>query len=363
MSAPHVLVVGAGPVGLAAAVELTRLGAKVRIVEQRATRTPESRALAVNPRTLELLEPAGVTPELIAAGVRVRALNMFTRGRQVATIDLSRIRHRYPFMLSLPQSETERVLEERLHALGVTVEREVRLEDLKIGPPVEAVLAGAVEETASFDWIVGADGAHSLVRKEIGASFPGERYPFQWSLADLVLSGPDVSEQSGDLRLDPAKPVLFRLPLGRGRHRLISNDPDVIGLAPKTWSIGEIAWQSSFSVSHRLADKIVLGRAVIIGDAAHIHSPAGGRGMNLGIEDAVTLAPRIVAGDLGDWPAQRRERAGATVRLSDRLQRLATSSGVVGRTLVPLLAALGTRIRPLHDTFVQQISGAGPPER
>jgi 2-polyprenyl-6-methoxyphenol hydroxylase-like FAD-dependent oxidoreductase len=116
-------------------------------------------------------------------------------------------------------------------------------------------------------------------------------------------------------------------------------------------------------VSHRIADKIVSGRAVIIGDAAHIHSPAGGRGMNLGIEDAITLAPRLMEGNLGDWAAQRRARAEATVRLSDRLQRLATSSGVFGRTLVPLIAAIGSRIRPLHDGFVQQISGADPTPR
>jgi 2-polyprenyl-6-methoxyphenol hydroxylase-like FAD-dependent oxidoreductase len=361
MTALKVLVVGAGPVGLAAAVELTRLGATVRVVEQRASRSPESRALAVNPRTLELLEAAEVTPRLIAAGVRLRGLTIFTRGRAVARIDIRRIRHRHNFMLSLPQSETEQILEERLQELGGIVEREVRLEDLQIGPPVEAALAGAVSETASFDWIIGADGAHSLVRKEIGASFPGERYPFEWSLADLVLSGPDVTEDTGDLRLDPGRPVLFRLPLGHGRHRLISNDPDVIGLAPKSWTIGEIAWQSSFVVSHRIADKLVSGRAVIVGDAAHIHSPAGGRGMNLGIEDAMTLAPRIVEGDLGDWAAQRRARAEATIRLSDRLQRLATSSGVVGRTLVPLLAAIGSRVRPLHDALVQQISGASTP--
>src|SRR3712207_3354648 len=120
---PRVLVVGARPVGLAAALELTRRGASVRIVEQRDARSAESRAIAVNPRTLSLLEEAGVTPRLIAAGVRLRGLRVFARGRHVATVDLSRIRHRYPFLLALPQSETERILEERLNELGVAVER------------------------------------------------------------------------------------------------------------------------------------------------------------------------------------------------------------------------------------------------
>jgi 2-polyprenyl-6-methoxyphenol hydroxylase-like FAD-dependent oxidoreductase len=355
---PSVLVIGAGPVGLAAAIELTRLGARVRIIEQRDCRTTESRAIAVNPRTLALLEDSGATSRLIAAGVRLRGLRVFTRGRHVASVDLSRIRHRYPFLLALPQSETERILEERLTELGVTVTRGTRLADLELGARVEAVLEGAVAQTATADWIVGADGAHSIVRKEIGSGFPGERYPFQWSLADVTLAG-DVELDRGELHLDPGRPILFRLPLGEGRHRVISNSPDVVGRLPRTWSLGEVVWQSDFIVSHRLADRIVAGRAVIIGDAAHIHSPAGGRGMNLGIEDAATLAPRIMAGELGDWPEQRRARAAQVVRESDRLQNMATASGVLSRTFVPLVAAVGTRIPWLHDAFVQQIAGAG----
>ena len=358
-AAPSVLVVGAGPVGLAAAIELTRLGARVRIVEAREQRSAESRAIAVNPRTLALLEASGATTPLIAAGVRLRGLRVFARGRHVASVDLSRIRHRYPFLLALPQSETERILEQRLNALGVTVTRGTRLADLRLGDRIEAVLEGAAPGPATADWIVGADGAHSLVRKEIGSGFPGERYPFQWSLADVTLAG-DVEPDRGELHLDPGRPILFRLPLGGGRHRLISNSPDVLGRLPATWTLGEAIWQSDFSVSHRLADRIVAGRAVIIGDAAHIHSPAGGRGMNLGIEDAATLAPRILAGDLGDWAAERRARAAQVVRESDRLQNLATASGALPRTLVPLMAAVATRIPWLHDAFVQQMAGAGP---
>lgn len=358
LASPSVLVVGAGPVGLAAAIELTRLGAQVRIVDQRDRRTAESRAIAVNPRTLALLEACGATPRLIAAGVRLRGLRVFAHARHVASVDLSRIRHRYPFLLALPQSETERILEERLTELGVTVARGTRLTELALGDRPRAVLDGPAGETATADWIVGADGAHSLVRKAIGSGFPGGRYPFRWSLADVTLAG-DVEPDRGELHLDPGRPILFRLPLGRGRHRVISNSPDVLDRLPGGWTLGEVIWRSDFSVSHRLADRVAAGRAVVVGDAAHIHSPAGGRGMNLGIEDAATLAPRIMAGDLGDWPERRRARAAQVVRESDRLQSLATASGALPRTLVPLLAAVATRIPRLHDAFVQQIAGAG----
>ncbi len=354
---PSILVVGAGPVGLTAALELTRLGAAVRIVDRRDHPTAQSRAIAVNPRTLDLLEPSGATPRLLEAGVRLRGIRLFSQGRVVATIDATRIPHRYAFLLSLPQRKTERILETCLAERGVRVERGIELDAFEVGHTgVEVRWPGADGRVAQFDWLVGADGTRSAVRKTMGASFPGERYPFEWSLADIAVEG-DVEPDRGELHLDPGRPVLFRVPIGDGLHRVISNGPDVLGRLPAGWTVQRTVWASSFSVSHRLADRIHWGRAVLVGDAAHIHSPAGGRGMNLGIEDAATLAPRLMAGELGAWPEQRRTRAAEVVRQSDRLQNLATSDGFLGRRVLPRVAALALRIPSIQDRIVRQIFG------
>lgn len=354
---PSVLVVGAGPVGLAAALELGRLGARIRVVELRSQATQESRAVAVNPRTLDLMEPSGATERLLAAGVRIRGMRLFAGGHSFGTIDLSHLDHRFPFMLSLPQNETERILGEMVEAIGIRIERGVAVTGIETN---EAEAFASFGEGAGsrerFDWIVGADGAHSMVRKAIGASFPGERYPFEWSLADLELTG-DVEEDRGEAHIDVGRPLLFRLPIGHGLHRLIANGADVLSLAPPSWRPGAVHWASSFSVSHRQADRVRQGRALIIGDAAHIHSPAGGRGMNLGIEDAATLAPRIMAGELGDWPEARRAAAAKVVRESDQLQRFATSDNATMRRLIPVLGRMLLPIPAVQQWLVHRITG------
>ncbi len=355
-----VLVIGAGPVGLAAAIELHRRGIPARIVDQNPHAAKESRAVAVNPRTLELLEASGASERLIAAGVRLRGVRIIADGVTRAEVDATRMPHRYNFMLALPQDRTEAILAECLAERGVPVERGVSAFDVvPHADSARAVLAGpGGQETVEADWIIGADGAHSTVRKALDIGFPGAPYPFQWSLADVDLAG-DAEPDRGELRLDRGRPVLIRLPIGPGRHRLIANGPDVLGLAPSSWSPGTIHWQSSFTVSHRRVQRLGEGRIRLIGDAAHIHSPAGGRGMNLGIEDAVTLVERIAAGTLGDWDARREAKARKTIRESDLMQRMATSDGVMARTVLPRLVGLALSVPFLHRRLLRSLGGFG----
>jgi 2-polyprenyl-6-methoxyphenol hydroxylase-like FAD-dependent oxidoreductase len=354
-----VLVVGAGPVGLSAAIELHRRGVPVRIVDQDAAPTGESRAVGINARTLELLEASGASERLIAAGIRLSGIDIIGQGRALASVDLSRLRHRYNFMLALPQYRTEVILAQCLAERGIPVERGVVASEIATHDDhAGAVLTGpdATRERVEAGWIIGADGAHSTVRKTLGLGFPGGSYPFEWSLADVDLSG-DAAMDRGELRLDPDRPVLFRIPIGPGRHRLIANGPDVLSLAPADWRVGAVHWESRFEVSHRQVERLGEGRVRLIGDAAHIHSPAGGRGMNLGIEDAATLAERIAGRDLGDWDMQRQYKAARVIRESDRMQRMATADGRFTRRLLPRLAGLLLAVPPLHARFIRSIAG------
>jgi 2-polyprenyl-6-methoxyphenol hydroxylase-like FAD-dependent oxidoreductase len=359
MSAKSVLVVGAGPCGLAAALELARLGIPVRILDKNPTATKESRAVAINPRTLDLLEPSGATERLLAAGVKIVRARLVVDGRVRAQFDASRIPHRFHFILGLAQNETERVLAECLFARGIPVERGVEVIDVVSGADNATARVRTPTGDALFtaDWIVGADGAHSTLRHRLGLEFPGAPYPYHWSLADVELAG-DAPLDGAELRLAYRGPVLVRAPLGHGRHRLISNAPNVLSRVPESWQPGKVVWKSDFTVSHRMVQRRGQGRIRLVGDAAHIHSPAGGWGMNLGIEDAVTLARALAEnGSLDDWERTQQRHAARVVRASDGLQRLATNDGFLGRKLFPALVGWLSRIQRVHDYLIGRMAG------
>jgi 2-polyprenyl-6-methoxyphenol hydroxylase-like FAD-dependent oxidoreductase len=253
------------------------------------------------------------------------------------------IPHSEQSLLFVPQNITERVLADALREHGIVVERGTEF----VGARIEGIGAAVdlrtteAAETAHVSWLIGADGAHSSVRKALGIDFPGIRSEFDWSLVDIDLG--DAANDVAELCFAHGAPFLARLPMGHGRHRLISNIADLRELIPEQWAPGAIHWFSAFKVSHRMTDRRLLGRAALIGDAAHIHSPAGGRGMNLGIEDAVTLArliretssidPSLITKAIEDqmrsrfraWERERQARARLTLDLSDRIQTFATS--------------------------------------
>ena len=353
---PHAIVVGAGPVGLATALELTRLGKSVRIFSADAAATSESRATGVLPRTLDWLEPTGATDRMIAAGVRLKGVRVVSGGKTRAIIDATRLKHRFNFMLSLPQSRTEAILTACLAERGVKVEYGHKVTGITLlADGAEAVVSSADgRNTVAADWLIGADGAHSVVRKALGIGFPGEAYPFEWTLADVDLG--NAEQDRGEMILDAHAPIVLRFPIGEGRHRILANGPNVLGLAPARWKLGAVHWQSSYRVSHRQAERLGEGRVWLVGDAAHIHSPAGGRGMNLGIEDGVTLARRIADGTLGNWPFERHTKGTATIRESDAMQRVATADGAVARWIAPRLVGLMTSIPMIHDRLITRLA-------
>jgi 2-polyprenyl-6-methoxyphenol hydroxylase-like FAD-dependent oxidoreductase len=363
-----VLIIGAGPTGLVLALWLTRLGVGVRIVDKTAEPGTTSRALAVQARTLELYRQLDLAEAVVAKGHRVPAVNLWVKGEPKAQISLAAMGSGltpFPFLQIFPQDEHERLLIERLGALGVAVER--RTELVHFAEQQNGVIArlrepDGEERDCEASYIAGCDGARSPVREAIGTGFPGGTYRQLFYVADVEASGAALN---GELHvdLDEADFVAVFPLAGKGRARLIGTVRDERADRADTLTFSDIRnhaigqmkvvidkvnWFSTYHVHHRVTQHFRKGRAFLAGDAAHIHSPAGGQGMNTGIGDAINLAWKLAAVVAGRAPeslldSYEAERIGFARRLvatTDRAFSFATAEG-------QLADILRTRIAPV----------------
>jgi 2-polyprenyl-6-methoxyphenol hydroxylase-like FAD-dependent oxidoreductase len=365
----EVLVVGAGPTGLALAAQLAAHGVRPRLIDRGADRARESRALAIQPRTLEVLAGLGVTERLLAAGNPAVQLLIHARGRQVAVpmFDLGLEDTAYPYLLFLSQAETERILEEHLAVVGVSAERRVELVDLDLTSN-EAVATlrhhDGREEQVSARYVVGCDGAASSVRELAGIRFVGGSYPQTFVLADTEAD--ELDPGAAHVFLSRAG-MLFFFPLIRpASWRMLVMRPPADPTSPQApvelaevqaiadaYTAGSVrlhdpVWMTNFRLHHRAATGYRSGRVFLAGDAAHIHSPAGAQGMNTGIQDAVNLAWKLAhtlhsdhddAGLLDTYQAERAPIGRTVLRFTDRAFTIATSTN-------PILRSARTRLAP-----------------
>jgi 2-polyprenyl-6-methoxyphenol hydroxylase-like FAD-dependent oxidoreductase len=350
-----VLIVGAGPTGLVLALWLTRLGVRVRIIDKAAGPGTTSRALAVQARTLELYQQIDLAEAVIAKGHRVPAANLWIKGERKARISLADMGTGltpYPFLHIFPQDEHEKLLVAKLESLGISVERRTELVGFtEQAGGVVAKLRGpdGDESECEASYLAGCDGARSKVRETTGTGFPGGTYQHIFYVADVEAAGPALD---GELHidLDEADFVAVFPLAGQGRARLIGTVRDERADRADTLGFGDISdhaigqmklavtrtnWFSTYHVHHRVTQHFRKGRAFLSGDAAHIHSPAGGQGMNTGIGDAINLAWKLAAVVKGRAPdtlldSYEAERIGFARRLvatTDRAFTLATSQG------------------------------------
>jgi 2-polyprenyl-6-methoxyphenol hydroxylase-like FAD-dependent oxidoreductase len=386
-----VLIIGAGPTGLVLALWLTRLGVRVRVIDKTAEPGTTSRAVAVQARTLELYQQVDLAAAVVEAGVKVAAANFWVRGAKAARLPLGRMGEGlspFPYALTYPQDAHERLLIERLGALGVEVERRTELLRFDQHPDrVRAVLKrpDGSEEVCEAAYLAGCDGAHSTVREALATGFPGGTYTGLFYVADVDAAGPAAD---GEIHVDLEEAdFLAVFPLkGAGRLRLVgpaSWDPerehremtfdDVGGRAIRNLklTIARVNWFSTYRVHHRVAAHFRVGRAFLLGDAAHVHSPVGGQGMNTGIGDAVNLAWKLAAvlnGGAGDgllatYEPERIAFARRLVATTDRVFAVVTKQGVVARwvrtRLVPRVASLLFRLAAVRRFLFHTVSQIG----
>jgi 2-polyprenyl-6-methoxyphenol hydroxylase-like FAD-dependent oxidoreductase len=364
-----ILVVGAGPAGLALAVSLTQQGREVTIVDAQAESDHTSRAAVVHARTLEVLEPLGVAKPLVERGIPLERFAIRDRDRLLLSIPFDALPSAYPFTLMVSQAVTEEVLLDRLVELGGRVLRPLRLATIEPDTDgVTATFAGGERIRASY--VVGADGMASTVRDQAGIGFAGGEYAESFALADVRLTNGAMPDGEVILYFSPAG-MMVAAPLPGGIYRLVAavdeapQHPDAAFVQTLLDSRGpeahhavvtEVLWGSRFRVHHRIADRYRVGRVFVAGDAAHVHSPAGGQGMNTGIIDAVALADALVNGRLDEYGETRRPAALRVVALAGRLTRLATAPRWARPARNLLLRTLGA-IPAVRRGFAMQLSG------
>lgn len=370
-----VLVIGAGPTGLTLATVLAEHGHQVLIVDGRAAADTTWRAAVVHAHTLEALEPYGVSDRLTALGIHAPRFTIRDRDRVLVPVPFDRLPTAYPYTLMISQAVTERVLLDRFTELGGQVQRPHRLTTLEpTGDGVVAGFADGAEVRAGY--VVGADGMHSVVREQAGISFDGDAYAESFALADVRLAG-GAPDDEVILYFSPAGMVVVA-PLPGGIHRVVATvadapeHPDATfvqqlldtrGPRAERAEVHEVVWGSRFRLHHRVAGAYRRGRILLAGDAAHVHSPAGGQGMNAGITDAVALGVLLHevldgASDevLDAYESARRPVATEVVALADRLTRLATAGPVARPVRNVALRLLGT-VPAFRNRLARRLSG------
>jgi 2-polyprenyl-6-methoxyphenol hydroxylase-like FAD-dependent oxidoreductase len=384
----EVLIAGAGPTGLVLAMWLARMGVRVRVIDKTAEPGTTSRALAVQARTLELYRQMDLAGAVVERGRKVTAANFWVSGRRRARAVLGAMGaglSPFPYALALSQDEHERLLVERLAGRGIAVER--RTELLGFEEADGRVLArlklanGALQDCAAA-YIAGCDGTHSTVRERLAIGFAGGTYEHLFYVAD-VEGGGEAMNGEVHVGLDRAD-FLAVFPLrGEGRVRLVGtvredaahrqqdlswNDVSRRVIAWMKIDVRNVHWFSTYRVHHRVADRFHRGRAFLLGDAAHVHSPVGGQGMNTGIGDAVNLAWKLAAvlrgrateSLLATYEAERIGFARRLVATTDRAFTAVTSSGAVARrvrlNVAPLVIPLLVRFTALRRLMFRTVS-------
>lgn len=383
-----VLIVGAGPTGLVLAIWLTKQGVSVRIVDKSTGPGETSRAMAVQARTLELYRQLDMADAVVAAGYKTPAMNMWVRGQRKAQIQLTDAGEDispYPFVLVFPQDKHERLLVERLRALGVEVERQTEFvsfeeKDDQIVAKLKKV-DGQIE-TCTVSYLAGCDGAKSPIRHQIGAGFDGGTYKQVFYVADVEASGVEPAGEA-HVALDKSDFALVMAYGPANQYRLIGTVQGERAVHPENLTFEDVAqdainglrikidkvnWFSSYRVHHRVTDHFRRGRIFLLGDAAHVHSPAGGQGMNTGIADAINLAWKLTAvikerapiSLLDSYEQERKAFAHKLVETTDRLFTFATAEGgfasFVRTRIAPIFASVAYGFDNVREYMFRVVS-------
>jgi 2-polyprenyl-6-methoxyphenol hydroxylase-like FAD-dependent oxidoreductase len=348
----EVLIVGAGPTGLTTAIELTRRGVKTSIIDKRPGMSNLARAVGITPASLDLLRPSGATELLVQQGIKLESIRIHYNSNELS-IPFSRTKKpsKYKYILALPQEQTEAVLSQVLAQSGVQVRYNTSLTSFKQSH--EGVIATCDNGiTEQYSYLIGADGVHSTIRKSVGFQFNGTDLDDKWSIADIETN--QTPENCFNLNLLDKGRMYAIVPLSESRARVVANFPDALSALTPHTQVTAVHRQADFDIAVRQVNTYQKGNVLLAGDAAHCHSPVGGRGMNLGIADAAYLARCIAGENVTAYSTNRHPAGWSTIANSERFRKLLCSTQPLVRGALTSTLNLTARSNLLQRRLIDQ---------
>lgn len=346
------MIIGAGPVGLAAALELARYGFEPTIIDKRTQLTGVSRAAIVHSDVIRKLEPSGAGAGIFKDAINIPNVDIFRDGKHAARFRISKLKDDNYRVLGIAQDCFEMHQIKSLEKYGIEVRRGVECQ--AISQDDEKVTVQINQKSETYDYVIAADGVNSFVRQSIGIKFPGRNMPDMWSVADVNLgnvSDPDHAK----IYILPDGHVATAVPMGIGRYRITTNKEDAIKFLPPEINVVKVNSQGAFKIAIRQAEKYSLGRIFLAGDAAHCHSPVDGRGLNLGVGDAVELAKRFDNNTLDGYHDDRHEEGKYVIKMTE-LIRAATTCKRYRMRLITLITLRATHYLGFVNRFSSRLA-------
>lgn len=355
----NILIVGAGPTGLTTALELARRGVTPTIVDVKEKQSTRSRAVGILPKTIETLNRTGVGDKMLEAGVKIKRVSMYRDGNQLIDLDIPESMDAGEFITGLPQDETETIMSDTLSEFGVSVQYGREVTNVKTADN-SATVTYADGKQETYDWVVGSDGVRSTVRESLAIPFAGYDLDEVWSIADLQLPPDEYDMNKISAWMVAAadennRDALVLFPMTHNRVRLVSSTPNSVKALPLDLGIKEILRTGTFKISVRQAQTYVKGRVVLAGDAAHAHSPVGGRGMNLGIDDGQALAEALFSGDVETYGEERRKKARRVIDGTEQARKLIQSNSPLAGPALQVAGWLIHTVPFIRKAFFQRV--------